>query len=72
MPKRNESAGIKINVCAREANIAAVLWAEAGEGGTYEFVRRLVFSVLIRKRTTLLSSHSFRQRHYVVRFFIAH
>jgi len=29
------------------ANIAAVLWAETGETGTYEFVRRLVFSVLI-------------------------
>jgi serine/threonine-protein kinase HipA len=29
------------------ANIAAVLWAETGEGGTYEFFRRLVFSVLI-------------------------
>ena len=29
------------------ANIAAVLWAETGEPGTYEFVRRLVFSVLI-------------------------
>jgi serine/threonine-protein kinase HipA len=29
------------------ANIAAVLWAEAGEDATYEFVRRLVFSVLI-------------------------
>jgi serine/threonine-protein kinase HipA len=29
------------------ANIAAVLWAETGEQGTYEFVRRLVFSVLI-------------------------
>jgi len=29
------------------ANIAAVLWAETGEAGTYEFVRRLVFSVLI-------------------------
>jgi serine/threonine-protein kinase HipA len=29
------------------ANIAAVLWAETGERGTYEFVRRLVFSVLI-------------------------
>jgi serine/threonine-protein kinase HipA len=29
------------------ANIAAVLWAETGEGSTYEFVRRLVFSVLI-------------------------
>jgi serine/threonine-protein kinase HipA len=29
------------------ANIAYVLWAETGEGGTYEFVRRLVFSVLI-------------------------
>jgi serine/threonine-protein kinase HipA len=28
-------------------NIAAVLWAETGEDGTYEFVRRLVFSVLI-------------------------
>ena len=29
------------------ANIAAVLWAESGEESTYEFVRRLVFSVLI-------------------------
>ena len=29
------------------ANIAAVLWAETGEAGTCEFVRRLVFSVLI-------------------------
>ena len=29
------------------ANIARVLWAETGEEGTYEFVRRLVFSVLI-------------------------
>ncbi|MCC6486904.1 MAG: HipA domain-containing protein [Candidatus Hydrogenedentes bacterium] len=29
------------------ANIAAVLWAETGDAGTYEFVRRLVFSVLI-------------------------
>ncbi|HWC19227.1 MAG TPA: type II toxin-antitoxin system HipA family toxin [Terriglobales bacterium] len=29
------------------ANIAAVLWAEAGEASTYEFARRLVFSVLI-------------------------
>ena len=29
------------------ANIAAVLWAEAGEESTLEFVRRLVFSVLI-------------------------
>jgi serine/threonine-protein kinase HipA len=29
------------------ANIAAVLWAETGETGTYEFFRRLVFSVLI-------------------------
>jgi serine/threonine-protein kinase HipA len=29
------------------ANIAAVLWAETGEHGTYEFFRRLVFSVLI-------------------------
>jgi serine/threonine-protein kinase HipA len=29
------------------ANIAAALWAETGEEGTYEFVRRLVFSVLI-------------------------
>jgi serine/threonine-protein kinase HipA len=29
------------------ANIAAVLWAETGESGTYEFVRRLVFSVVI-------------------------
>jgi serine/threonine-protein kinase HipA len=29
------------------ANIGAVLWAETGEAGTYEFVRRLVFSMLI-------------------------
>jgi len=29
------------------ANIAGVLWAETGERGTYEFVRRLAFSVLI-------------------------
>lgn len=29
------------------ANIASVLWAEAGEEATYEFVRRIVFSVLI-------------------------
>jgi serine/threonine-protein kinase HipA len=29
------------------ANIAAVLWAETGEAGTYEFLRRLIFSVLI-------------------------
>jgi serine/threonine-protein kinase HipA len=29
------------------ANIAAVLWAETGQAGTYEFLRRLVFSVLI-------------------------
>jgi serine/threonine-protein kinase HipA len=29
------------------ANIAAVLWAETGDSSTYEFVRRLVFSVLI-------------------------
>lgn len=29
------------------ANIAAVLWAETGETGTYDFVRRLVFSILI-------------------------
>ena len=29
------------------ANIASVLWAEAGEESIYEFVRRLTFSVLI-------------------------
>ena len=29
------------------ANIASVLWAETGEEGTWEFVRRLVFTVLI-------------------------
>lgn len=29
------------------ANIASVLWAETGEVDTYEFVRRLVFSVVI-------------------------
>ena len=27
--------------------LAAVLWAETGESGTYEFLRRIVFSVLI-------------------------
>lgn len=29
------------------ANIAAVLWAEIGEAGVFEFVRRLVFTILI-------------------------
>ncbi|HXM94860.1 MAG TPA: type II toxin-antitoxin system HipA family toxin [Candidatus Dormibacteraeota bacterium] len=29
------------------ANVASVLWAESGQESTYEFVRRLVFSVLI-------------------------
>lgn len=29
------------------ANIARVLWAETGENGAYEFIRRLTFSVLI-------------------------
>jgi serine/threonine-protein kinase HipA len=29
------------------ANVAAVLWAETGDESTFEFVRRLVFSVLI-------------------------
>jgi serine/threonine-protein kinase HipA len=29
------------------ANIARVLWAETGETGAYEFIRRLTFSVLI-------------------------
>jgi serine/threonine-protein kinase HipA len=29
------------------ANIASVLWAETGDADTYEFIRRLVFSVLI-------------------------
>jgi serine/threonine-protein kinase HipA len=29
------------------ANVAAVLWAETGDTSTYEFLRRLVFSVLI-------------------------
>lgn len=32
---------------ASYANIARVLWAETGEEGTFEFVKRLVFSVLI-------------------------
>lgn len=32
---------------ASYANIAAVLWPETGEPGTFEFIRRLVFSVLI-------------------------
>lgn len=32
---------------ASYGNIARVLWAEIGDVGTYEFVRRLVFSVLI-------------------------
>ena len=40
------------------ANIAAVLWAETGEGGTYEFVRRLVFSVLIGNGDTHLKNWS--------------
>ncbi len=29
------------------SNIASVLWAETGEEGTYEFIRRLVFNVMI-------------------------
>lgn len=29
------------------SNITKVLWAETGEGGTFEFVKRLVFSVMI-------------------------
>ena len=29
------------------SNIAKVLWAETGEAGTFEFVKRLVFSVMI-------------------------
>ena len=29
------------------SNVASVLWAETGETGTYDFLRRLVFSVLI-------------------------
>lgn len=29
------------------ANIAAVLWPETGEESTYEFVRRLIFSIMI-------------------------
>jgi serine/threonine-protein kinase HipA len=35
--------------CGRRsyANIASVLWAETGEEATWDFVRRLVFSVLI-------------------------
>ena len=40
------------------ANIAAVLWAETGEGDTYEFVRRLVFSVLIGNGDTHLKNWS--------------
>lgn len=32
---------------ASYANIARVLWAETGERATYEFIRRLTFSVLI-------------------------
>ncbi len=32
---------------ASYGNIARVLWAEAGEAGTEEFVRRLVFNILI-------------------------
>jgi serine/threonine-protein kinase HipA len=32
---------------ASYANIAFVLWAEAGEESTYEFVRRLIFSIMI-------------------------
>ncbi|MFT4580170.1 MAG: serine/threonine-protein kinase HipA [Nitrospinales bacterium] len=29
------------------SNIASVLWAEAGEDSTYEFIRRIVFSIMI-------------------------
>ena len=42
------------------ANIAAVLWAETGEEGTYELVRRLVFSVLIGNGDMHLKNWSLR------------
>lgn len=32
---------------ASYANIAEVLWSEAGENSTYEFMRRLIFSIMI-------------------------
>lgn len=35
------------NKAVSYANIARVLWAETGEQGAYEFIRRLAFSVLI-------------------------
>ena len=40
------------------ANIAGVLWAESGEEATWEFVRRLVFSVLIRNADMHLKNWS--------------
>ncbi|MGD0348530.1 MAG: HipA domain-containing protein, partial [Terracidiphilus sp.] len=53
------------------ANIAAVLWAEIGEDAVIEFVRRLVFSVIIafpKSRLTrcaaLLIRHEFRRARY--------
>ena len=42
------------------ANIAAVLWAETGEAGTYDFLRRLVFSVLIGNADMHLKNWSLR------------
>jgi serine/threonine-protein kinase HipA len=42
------------------ANIAAVLWAETGEEGTYAFLRRLVFSVLIGNGDMHLKNWSLR------------
>jgi serine/threonine-protein kinase HipA len=42
------------------ANLAAVLWAETGEEGAYEFIRRLVFSVTIGNADMHLKNWSLR------------
>ncbi|MBM3793735.1 MAG: HipA domain-containing protein [Acidobacteria bacterium] len=44
------------------ANIARVLWAEAGPDATYEFIRRIAFSVLIGKADMHLKSWSILYR----------
>jgi serine/threonine-protein kinase HipA len=41
-------------------NIARVLWAEMGERGAYEFIRRLTFSVLIGNADIHLKNWSLR------------
>jgi serine/threonine-protein kinase HipA len=42
------------------ANIASVLWAETGDKGKFEFVRRLVFSVVIGNADMHLKNWSLR------------